>query len=204
MDNKLTMKMLTDKLPEIERVEVPLDGVLTGLTLNVRKTLTMNDAMKFISDVVSSCTSVDEGVYTYSAYDFAMKANTISYYAELKIGKSDMSKLYRLIYETNIYDKVMAVINTEQHYELVKATFEELSYAREMLTSTAGMKTMELLSQINEFAQMATQMTEQMRGIDIEGAMDAMMNISSAHAPESQEEHKVLLMKKPEKKDGGA
>ena len=204
MDNKLTMKMLTDKLPEIERVEVPLDGVLTGMTLNVRKTLTMNDAMKFISDVVSSCASVDEGVYTYAAYDFAMKANTISYYAELKIGKSDMGNLYRLIYETNIYDKVMDVINTEQHYELVNAVLEELSYAREMLTSTAGMKTMELLSQINEFAQMATQMTEQMRGIDIEGAMDAMMNISSAHAPESQEEHKVLLMKKPEKKDDGA
>lgn len=204
MDNKLTMKMLIEKLPAAERVEVQLGGALEGMTLNVRKTLPLNDSMRFVTDVVTSCADVDKGEYTYSGYDFAMRANTIAYYAELKIGKSDMSKLYRLMYETDIYDRVRAVINEDQYDALINAVWGELEYAREMLTSTAGTKTMELLAQVGEFAQTATQMTEQMRGIDLEGAMTALLNAVPSPAPDEQDEPKVLLMKKPENMDGGA
>lgn len=204
MDNKLTMKMLIEKLPASERVEVPLGGVLEGTMLSVRRTLPLSDAMKFITDVVASCADVDEGEYTYSGYDFALRANTIAYYAELKIGKSDMNKLYRLVYETDIYDLVKSVINEKQYDALIDAVWGELEYAREMLTSTAGAKTMEILSQMGEFAAAMETMTEQMRGMDIEGAMDVMLNAIPSPAADEQGEHKVLLMKKPEKTDGGA
>lgn len=204
MDNKLTMKMLIEKLPATERIELPLSGVFEGMTLNVRRTLPLNDAMKFVTDVAASCADVDEGEYTYSAYDFAVRANTIAYYAELKIGKSDMNKLYRLLYETDIYDRVKAVINEKQYDALIDAVWGELEYAREMLTSTAGAKTMEILSQMGEFAAAMETMTEQMRGMDIEGAMDAMLNTIQPPSADEYEEHKVLLMKKPEKTDGGA
>lgn len=177
MENKLTMKSLSEMLGEAEATQITFpDGhPLAGVTLNVRKFLPMNEAMGFVKDVVESCVDMNKAEYTPEAYDLALRGFTIARYAGIKFGKSDTSKVFRLVYETDIYEAVADVIDAEQYASLLNAIEERIEYNRGMLISTAAKKAMELLNQLTEFAGAASTMTEQMKSLDLEGVLDSVI-----------------------------
>ena len=193
-NEKINMRTLTNMLGEIEYVDVPLSGgIFEGkdITLHVRRTLTFKDAMQFVADVAGSCADMEDASYMPSAFDFAMKLNTVACYAEIPVGKTEMAKMYRLIYETDIFHRVAGVICREQHEALVNAALNHVEYLRDMMTSTASGKVMEMLAAMGGFADSMQDFTKQVESEQFQTAMKKFTT-----APETEETGKVLLMKK--------
>lgn len=211
MSEKMTMKTLSEMLSPAETVSIEIkEGPLAGVCLNIRKSIPMNEATKLASNVAGSCIDLESAEYTPEAYDIALKINTVSIYAGINLGRYDIAKVYRLMYETDIYRIVCDVINMDQYGAIIEAINNRIGFMKDMMTSTAAQKTMEMLSQLNEFAGAAQTMTEQMKSMNFEQTLDSAMSaILRADRPEdshqvgantaTEEPSKVLVMKK--KKD---
>lgn len=115
----------TKKISVSEFEKVMKDNYATVETFNwygnevvVIKTLSINDMMQFVSNVVSGCFSSDGNVYMPEVKDFFIKFNILEMYANFAMPKNASSR-YDLVYRTDAVESVIARINHNQFDEIL-------------------------------------------------------------------------------------
>lgn len=183
---KITLNSITGEIPDVETVEVVLDN---GATLSVKKQLDLKDAMGFVTDIVSSCTDDETAEYTPEAFEFAMRMCTVRRYAGVEFPK-DISKSYRALYGSDLFDKVYDAIDVPQHESLILAAYRRIDYWCRVMESMAAIKVSELLSKIDELMVNNTNLLEAFDQDGLRDMMESLVSLTSGQqAPASLPMH---------------
>lgn len=91
-----------------------------GLEIRLHPTLTLEESLKFVHEVVYSCFERGTGEYLPEIRDFAMKCSVLERYANIELPE-DAADKYDLVYNTDLYEFVSEKINLTQFFELEEA-----------------------------------------------------------------------------------
>lgn len=98
-----------------------------GLEIKLHPTLTLEESLKFVHEVVYSCFEVNTGEYLPEIKDFAMKCSVLEMCGNIELPESIEEK-HELIYNTDLCDFILSRINTEQFDELKLAVESKIKH----------------------------------------------------------------------------
>ena len=154
-EKKVPVSKLTGTINK-ETATIPLDGA-EGVDIVVQKTISLQEMMQFVVDVVASCVDEAAGTYRPEVLPFAIKAHVLESYTNLAL-PADAKKQYDLVYNTKVVEQVVEQIDPVQYYEILDAVSSRVAYATRKMGNLATEKVNELLVRMEAFADNAEQM----------------------------------------------
>lgn len=149
---KITFGMIAADMNKEENATVVVAGKNHEYTINVKRSLDIEEAMSFVEGIVMPCVNVDNGRYSPELFDLMVRIGTLVYYAGFDVpdsGEKELSDAYNVLYCTDIFDKVIAVINEDQFQALIHGARETIDHAKNMIVSSQASRLNELLEQMN-------------------------------------------------------
>lgn len=187
---KLTFNMLAAEIQQNEPAMITVRG-FEDQPIAVQKTLSLQQALAFIKNTVSMVIDTETGEYMPEVCDFALKLNVILSYADIAIPK-DLEKAYKVVYESNLYDSVMDVINSEQYYILEDAVSDRVQYLRDMLVSGAAIQVNEMIKKMEDTMGDSLKTLNEFNSDSFLNALNSMQNVvSAAEGEQSTEPEKM-------------
>ena len=193
-EKKVPVSKLTGTINK-ETATIPLDGA-EGVDIVVQKTISLQEMMQFVVDVVASCVDEAAGTYRPEVLPFAIKAHVLESYTNLSL-PTDAKKQYDLVYNTKVVEQVVEQIDPVQYYEILDAVSSRVAYATRKMGNLATEKVNELLVRMEAFADNAEQM---FAGLDGEDLSDAVFSAQkfTAESVEDRGDNVVELRKTEE------
>ena len=167
-EKKVPVSKLTGTINK-ETATIPLDGA-EGVDIVVQKTISLQEMMQFVVDVVASCVDEAAGTYRPEVLPFAIKAHVLESYTNLSL-PTDAKKQYDLVYNTKVVEQVVEQIDPVQYYEILDAVSSRVAYATRKMGNLATEKVNELLVRMEAFADNAEQMFAGLDGEDLSALM---------------------------------
>ena len=93
--------------------------------IEVKERISLKEAMKFVSDVVSSCFALDTDEYLPEIRDFAIGCSILESYAGFELPE-DLEDKYKLVYF--ITDDVISKVDQNQLHSIVNAIDKKIEY----------------------------------------------------------------------------
>lgn len=186
---------------EVE-VELPWDS---ETTITIKKTLSLEDFLGFVQEIVWMTISDDDGEFTPEGFDFGVKTAMLRQYAGFRI-PDNIDKHYDLVYRTPAVDLVLSHIDGEQFEEGIAAARKKIQYMLDMQCSVANAratelmgKVAELISKIDDLADMGAQMYKGMSPDDMAKLVKSLGDM------EKLDEHEIVraVMSEQKAQDGG-
>jgi len=175
---KVTFKMLRADMPEVKSVEITWSGKNKTYTIDVKPVLSFEEAMEFVRETARVCAKAADVKYVPEAFDFAVKAGTLAYYAGLDIGEDESGAVYDIIYSTDLYNQVREVINEAQYLGLVNAARDKVNYERDSIVSAQGSQMNELLAKMDSVMNDGDKLMEQLSGDELRKNLDDLMRMA--------------------------
>lgn len=173
--NKVTFGMIAANMKEAEPTTLDIGD---GITLQVKRTLPLNDAISFIEEIVGANINTDEGTYTPEAYDFSMRVAVLHFYAGIDFPKSkDTAKAYRVVYETDLFGKVFDLIDQNQFDILLRAADERIKHECDLMSSVAMQQAEKILDKMNDIFEESSEVMEELDSDDFRTALSNMTKI---------------------------
>lgn len=160
-----------------------------GVTIQITKTLPLDDMIVFVQEVVEACVDGETGEYLPEAYDFAMRVAILTHYANFTM-PNNLQKQYMLVYNTHAVDQVFEHINTRQFDDIVRAIDKKISFMLQVLSSSAVTKVNEI---INKFGDIATAGEAAFGGISPEDVSNVLQGISKLRNMSQKDLAKAML-----------
>ena len=173
---KITFNMLSAKIEKNKAVQLQVDWFGDG-QIDVRHTLDMEEAMSFVQEVALSCFDTEKAEYMPEIFDFAAKVNMLVCYAGFDAPK-DIKKAYRVVYDTDICDRVLGVINQGQFNILLSAAREKIMHMKDAAISTAAYRVNELTNKMNEVMQNSDEMFAKLGDTDFANMIGRLESLS--------------------------
>lgn len=176
--SKKTARISVNKLESLvvdNVVNIPLDGY-PDVNITISRTLSLQEVLQFVEDVVSSCVDMETGRYTPEIYAFSLRASVLTRYANFTLPK-DLDKQYNLIYNTTVFQQILDHIDLGQYNEIVNAINERIRHEVVMMESTLAGQMAELTEKINTFIDGSEKL---FGSIDTEDMSTLMKNLSKA------------------------
>lgn len=171
-NKKLTVSGLMESMPEPNVVEMKPEGAcFKDVTLQVRRTLPLDDAMRFVQDISATCIDDEQAEYSPELFDFAMRLYILMHYANVDLTK-DVKKAYRILYETTIFQQVYAYVDSEQCSNLIASAEKRISHWTSIMAASVASKVMELLKNVEDVMAGSEQMMETISGEDFKAAVN--------------------------------
>ena len=120
-----------------------------GITINIKKTLSLKDMMELVDMVVKSCFEKETNSYIPEIKDFAIKLYSLEKYTNFTLPKN-ISKQYDLIYCTDAYKIINNYINRDQFAEILIAIDEKINNITQSNISAINNQLTELYKQFEE------------------------------------------------------
>lgn len=98
-----------------------------GVSLHIRKYLTLKDMVMFVRDVVSSSFDKETKEYLPEATDFAIKCSVLEYYAGIKTPKN-IDDIYKIVYGTDLILYIMQRINRDQYNTILTSITKKVEH----------------------------------------------------------------------------
>lgn len=147
---KFTINNLMDSIPEISKTDVQLEGdFFKDVTIQVRRTLPLDDAMKFVKDITATCIDEEQAEFMPELFDFAVRMYVVMYYANIDLSK-DVKKAYRILYDTMLFKQVYAHVNTEQSSNLILSAEKRIEHWKNILSSSVVGKVSEMMHKMED------------------------------------------------------
>lgn len=143
---KLTFNMVAAKVDQTEQAEAI---TIDDMTIEVKKRLDMKQSMQFVQDIVSTCFDDEEATYIPEIFDAAIRIGTLMHYAGFDVPK-DAGKAFFVVYNTDLFDRVLAIIDRKQFEELITGAKRKIAFKRDLLVSTAAKKVMEMITKMDD------------------------------------------------------
>lgn len=146
-NNTVAAELIMKELDAKEEIVVPIaDG--KEVCMLVKYAIPVADAMELIGNIVDTCVDSTELEYTPEGYGTIIRREVLMKYANIQMPES-IEDVYKLVWETDLYDRVCEHINMQQLNDLIDAANMKISYERNMLISTAAKKAAEVMDEMN-------------------------------------------------------
>lgn len=172
---KVTFNMMATRLADTTVTPVAIDG-MDDITLNVKHTLSFNDAMLFVHSIVAMCTT-GASPYTPELFDMAVRIAAITRYGGVEEPK-DAAKSYRVLYESSVFDNVMDAINHDQFDILIDAASEKIKYERDKNISGEAERLSQLLAKMDNMMESSMEAIKKVDSPEFIGALNALNDAS--------------------------
>lgn len=87
--------------------------IWNGKSVYVKRLLSFREVSQFINAVIDLCFDTEHEIAIPEAADFAIRLNVLMRYAGI-IMDDDIEEQYRIVYESNLYESIIGVINSAQ------------------------------------------------------------------------------------------
>ena len=119
MEKKIKKVSISQIDKVMKEVYVPATTVeWHGVEIVVKKSLTLEDMLKFVSDVVKTCTEQEAGGYMPELKDFAIRLNVVEMYSNVKL-PDNVNHKYFILVNSGIVETILENININQYEELI-------------------------------------------------------------------------------------
>lgn len=98
-----------------------------GLTLHIKKCLSLEEMMTFVSDVVSSCFAADTNEYLPEIKDFSTRCCILENYAGFVLPKS-LDEKYEMVYSSDIVSFVVQYVEHMQFNAMLAAIDHKIEH----------------------------------------------------------------------------
>ena len=98
-----------------------------GLTLHIKKCLSLEEMMTFVSDVVSSCFAENTNEYLPEVKDFSTRCCILENYAGFVLPKS-LSEKYEMVYSSDIVSFVVQYVEHMQFNAMLAAIDHKIEH----------------------------------------------------------------------------
>ena len=155
-----------------------------GINLEIKRTINFENAMRFVDGVVSIVYDSETGSYTPELKDLGIRKSVIDLYTNVEL-PTDIEECHEVLYETNLFESVLNLINGRQFNMLVASIEEKLSYITQTNIDIINRKVNELTSVFESFM-------KNFDGVDIkqlQNALDSLQelgNKASAYVPSEE------------------
>ena len=97
-----------------------------GIAVTVRTVLPMQEITSFVNSVMDGCYDSTHDIMVPEMMDFAFRLNVVMRYACVDLPE-DIAEQYELLYNTDLYDCIVAVVNSAQ-VEFIRNTISNLLF----------------------------------------------------------------------------
>lgn len=122
------------------------------VTIQIKKTIPLQEMLLFVQEVVEACVDNENGEYIPEAYDFAIRVATLTHYANLSM-PTNLEKQYWLVYNTKAFEQVLTHINTRQFDDIIRAIDKKIKFMLDVISSSAVIKINDVVSKFNDIAE---------------------------------------------------
>lgn len=97
-----------------------------GLPIIITKTISFEDVISFVSEVVDNC-FLDDGKYIPEAMHALIDCGVVRYYTNINL-PANLSSAYELVKRSGIVDFIMPEINGNQYSDIIIAIRDKIEY----------------------------------------------------------------------------
>lgn len=176
--NKVTFGMIAAKMSPVNTKEIE---IADDMKISVVYTLPMKDAFAFVNDVASACVNTSDEKYMPEVHDFAVRVSVLRWYAGIDMPKGkDMEKAYRVVYETDLFNKVFDEINHDQFDILLCAADERIKFECDAMMATATQSVSKLVAKMDDMVSGSAEIMKQFESEDFKATLENMMQLMQA------------------------
>lgn len=124
-ENNISIEELNKAIAEDFTPVVEIDW--RGLTLHIKKCLSLEEMMTFVSDVVSSCFAANTNEYLPEIKDFTTRCCILESYAGIVLPKS-LNEKYEMVYSCDIVSTVAQHIESMQFNAMLAAIDRKIEH----------------------------------------------------------------------------
>lgn len=174
---RYTAASLMASIPTTYKTEVKPEGdCFKDVIIQVRRTLPLEDAVRFVKDITMTCIDDDNAEYSPELFDFAMRLYVLMYYANIDLTK-DVKKAYTILYDTSLFNQIVPWVNNEQLNALIKSAGERIEHWKSIISSSVAGKVSTIMHKMDE---MMSGGAEMMEAIDSDGFKEAIARLTDA------------------------
>lgn len=159
------------------------------VTIQIKKTIPLQEMLLFVQEVVEACVDNENGEYIPEAYDFAIRVATLTHYANLSM-PTNLEKQYWLVYNTKAFEQVLTHINTRQFDDIIRAIDKKIKFMLDVISSSAVIKINDVVSKFNDIAETSEKV---FAGVDTEDMMKIIQGMSKLGEIEQENVVKTIL-----------
>lgn len=168
---KFTINTLMESIPEVNKTDIKLEGeYFKDVTVQVRRTLPLEDAMNFVKDITATCIDDEQAEFMPELFDFAVRMYVVMYYANVDLSK-DVKKAYRILYDTTLFEQVYAHVNTAQSTNLILSAEKRIEHWKNILSSSLAGKVSEMLRKMEDVMAGSEEMMAAIDGDEFKAAV---------------------------------
>ena len=168
---KFTINTLMESIPEVNKTDIKLEGeYFKNVTVQVRRTLPLEDAMNFVKDITATCIDDEQAEFMPELFDFAVRMYIVMYYANIDLSK-DVKKAYRILYDTTLFEQVYAHVNTVQSTNLILSAEKRIEHWKNILSSSLAGKVSEMLRKMEDVMAGSEEMMAAIDGDEFKAAV---------------------------------
>lgn len=124
-ENRISIEELKKAVAENFEPVVNVDW--RGLTLHIKKCLSLEEMMTFVSDVVSSCFAADTNEYLPEIKDFSTRCCIMENYAGFILPKA-IDEKYKIVYSSDIVSFVVQYVEHGQFNAMLAAIDRKIEH----------------------------------------------------------------------------
>lgn len=186
---KVSFNMIYSDMVKKDPKTVLYKGVNNEYEILVQQQLNFKDAMNFVNDIVESCFDDSMDTYRPETFDFALRVNTLVYYAGLTI-PGDIAKAYSVVYGTELFNMVLAQIENHEQYEiLIGAAEERVDHLQRNMISTHASSVNELLHRMDEVMEESNRAVSEFVSPDFRDKINNAMSILEYSTSNTEDEN---------------
>ncbi len=189
---KMTFNMVAAKTNQAEQTETI---TIDDMTIEVKKRLDMKHAMQFVQDIVSTCFDEEEATYIPEIFDAAIRIGTLMHYAGFDVPK-DADKAFTVVYNTDLFDRVLTIIDKKQFEELITGAKRKMAFKRDLLVSTAAQKVLELITKMDDVLGRGVKVMESVNAEELSNTMKEITDKINAQieSAKGDDDNNVIVM----------
>lgn len=189
-NKKISFNMIASDIEKAENIELLFHGKNKEYKLTVKKVLGLSDAYNFINDVIDTCVDMEQGLYKPESLDFAVRIFTLVYYAGIS-NPTDAKKAYDVVYSTDLYNRVLNIIDAQQHIMLMEAINMRMEYAKECISSSALYQVNYLIQKMDQMMSESVETIETLNSQDFKDQIQKALSLVQPYNPEIDDDEIV-------------
>lgn len=155
MSKKTIANKILSRLNSPRTTTVTLRGeLLDGLSVNIKHTLSFEEAMALIAELIDNSIDEQNGIYAPESFEIVKALSIMKYYASIPTPKSP-HQAYRLVYETDLLEQLTPHINQKQLVHLISAAEKQIEFHIQKMLSSIEVEAQGLLERVEEVVQAA-------------------------------------------------
>lgn len=135
-----------------------------GITIVVKRNLTLREMMSFADLVVKNCFKKEDGTFIPEIKDFATRSCIYEYYTNITL-PANIEKRYDLLYHQMLLDEIMPRIDSLQFNALIRAIEDKVAHLAQANIEVVTKQMNELYASLDN---MQAQFGKMFEGIDEE------------------------------------